>query len=311
MSDVDTIFHCELIPRGIIAETDFKLNFDFRFFKIFHRSSKPKSIFKFQQRRQLTMVTLTQGIVVLILVASSVRVSSFTSHVATTRPLVSRRNTLNTDRSGNALNAMPDGGVVITGGANGVGFAYAGEFMERGYDVVICDVKDCTAAASSLTKRHPNGKVYHIKCDVSNSADVEKLGQFAVKNLKQIGYWINNAGINGGRRDFRDVPISQVEAVVKVNLLGILLCTKVAMSIIEQQEGFTGHIFNTVGSGVKGGGTPGYACYGATKRGLPQLTASLGMSSNADFNSRCQNSQFVRANNYTFRYVAVLQRFFS
>ena len=257
------------------------------------------------------MVTLTQGIVVLILVASSVRVSSFTSHVATTRPLVSRRNTLNTDRSGNALNAMPDGGVVITGGANGVGFAYAGEFMDRGYDVVICDVKDCTAAASSLTKRHPNGKVYHIKCDVSNSADVEKLGQFAVKNLKQIGYWINNAGINGGRRDFRDVPISQVEAVVKVNLLGILLCTKVAMSIIEQQEGFTGHIFNTVGSGVKGGGTPGYACYGATKRGLPQLTASLGMSSNADFNSRCQNSQFVRANNYTFRYVAVLQRFFS
>merc|ERR1719287_97432 len=42
-----------------------------------------------------------------------------------------------------------------------------------------------------------------------------------------------------------------------------------------QQAGVTGHIFNTVGSGVKGGGTPGYACYGATKRGLPQLTQSL------------------------------------
>lgn len=41
------------------------------------------------------------------------------------------------------------------------------------------------------------------------------------------------------------------------------------------QGGVTGHIFNTVGSGVKGGGTPGYACYGATKRGLPQLTDSL------------------------------------
>ncbi len=43
----------------------------------------------------------------------------------------------------------------------------------------------------------------------------------------------------------------------------------------KQKDGFTGEIFNTVGSGVKGGGTPGYACYGATKRGLPQLTASL------------------------------------
>lgn len=34
-------------------------------------------------------------------------------------------------------------------------------------------------------------------------------------------------------------------------------------------------ILFSVGSGVKGGGTPGYACYGATKRGLPQLTDSL------------------------------------
>ena len=42
-----------------------------------------------------------------------------------------------------------------------------------------------------------------------------------------------------------------------------------------EQEGVTGHIFNTVGSGVKGGGTPGYATYGATKRGLPQFTDSL------------------------------------
>jgi NAD(P)-dependent dehydrogenase (short-subunit alcohol dehydrogenase family) len=167
-------------------------------------------------------------------------------------------------------------GVVITGSAGGVGFAYAGEFMDRGYNVVICDVKDCTPAARALKARHPNGNVYHTKCDVSNAADVEKLGAFAKKNLGTVGYWINNAGINGGRRDLRDVPVSQVEAVIKVNLLGILLCTKVAMSIMEQQNGVTGHIFNTVGSGVKGGGTPGYACYGATKRGLPQLTATLG-----------------------------------
>jgi chlorophyll(ide) b reductase len=47
------------------------------------------------------------------------------------------------------------------------------------------------------------------------------------------------------------------------------------MDIMGKQAGVTGHIFNTVGSGVKGGGTPGYACYGATKRGLPQLTATL------------------------------------
>jgi chlorophyll(ide) b reductase len=166
-------------------------------------------------------------------------------------------------------------GVVITGSAGGVGFAYAGEFMDRGYSVVICDVKDCTSAAKVLAQRHPNGTVFHTKCDVSNGLDVEKLGKFSQQKLGTIGYWINNAGVNGGRRDLRDVPVSQVELVVKVNLLGILLCTKVAMDVMGKQDGVTGHIFNTVGSGVKGGGTPGYACYGATKRGLPQLTASL------------------------------------
>jgi len=168
------------------------------------------------------------------------------------------------------------GGVVITGSAGGVGFAYAGEFMRRGYDVVICDIKDCSAAAAVLERRFPNGgKVYQTTCDVSDSASVEALGKFAKENLGTIGYWINNAGINGGRRALSEVPVSQVEMVVKVNLLGILLSTKVAMDIMADQNGFTGHIFNTVGSGVKGGGTPGYACYGATKRGLPQLTASL------------------------------------
>merc|ERR1719469_193519 len=44
---------------------------------------------------------------------------------------------------------------------------------------------------------------------------------------------------------------------------------------MEQQKGVESHIFNTVGSGVKGGATPGYVAYGAAKRGLPQMTASL------------------------------------
>mmetsp|Transcript_7273 Transcript_7273/g.17734 ORF Transcript_7273/g.17734 Transcript_7273/m.17734 type:complete len:330 (-) Transcript_7273:54-1043(-) len=168
-----------------------------------------------------------------------------------------------------------NGGVVITGSAGGVGWAYAGEFMDRGYDVVICDVKDCTVAAAALERDHKKAKVYYTQCDVSDSESVLNLAKFAKEKLGTVTHWINNAGINGGRRDLRDVPMSQVELVVKVNLMGVLLCTKAAMDVMGEQAGVTGHIFNTVGSGVKGGGTPGYACYGATKRGLPQLTDSL------------------------------------
>jgi len=177
-------------------------------------------------------------------------------------------------RSATSL-AMANGGVVITGSAGGVGWAYAGEFMDRGYDVVICDVKDCAPGAAALEQNHKGGKVFHTKCDVSDSESIAQLIEFSKKNLGTVTHWINNAGVNGGRRDLRDVSVSTVEMVIKVNLMGTLLCTKAAMELMGEQAGVTGHIFNTVGSGVKGGGTPGYACYGATKRGLPQLTDSL------------------------------------
>ena len=68
---------------------------------------------------------------------------------------------------------------------------------------------------------------------------------------------MNNAGINGGRRALADLTMGQVEAVVRVNLFGVFFCMKVALDMMGTQAGVTGHIFNTVGSGVKGGGTPG------------------------------------------------------
>jgi chlorophyll(ide) b reductase len=138
-----------------------------------------------------------------------------------------------------ASSSSSAGGVVITGGANGVGFAYAGEFMDRGFDVVICDIQDSTTAAKALAARHPNGRIFHTKCDVSDAASVQKLGIFAKENLGTINHWINNAGINGGRRSLREVPFGAVEAVVKVNLLGILYCTKVAMDIMADQVSFS------------------------------------------------------------------------
>jgi len=142
---------------------------------------------------------------------------------------------------------------------------------------VICDVKDPSGAVEALRKKHEGSiaRVHGCVCDVSDAASVEKLGVFAQEKLGTIHYWINNAGINGGRRPFTSLSTSTVEAVVKVNLIGILLCTKVALDIMQKQKGVESHIFNTVGSGVKGGGTPGYVAYGATKRGLPQMTDSL------------------------------------
>jgi len=166
-------------------------------------------------------------------------------------------------------------GIVITGGAGGVGYAYADELVKRGHQVVVCDVRDPSEAVAALQKKHPKGLIYGTACDVSSIESITKLISFVKETIGTVHYWINNAGINGGRRRFTELSMEEVEAVLKVNLGGILLCTHAAMRMMEQQKGVTSHIFNTVGSGVKGGGTPGYVAYGATKRGLPQMTDSL------------------------------------
>jgi chlorophyll(ide) b reductase len=59
-------------------------------------------------------------------------------------------------------------GVVVTGGAGGVGYAYADEFLARGHWVVICDVKDPEPAVQSLRQKHAGGlgRVYGTTTDV-------------------------------------------------------------------------------------------------------------------------------------------------
>lgn len=182
--------------------------------------------------------------------AAVITALAFASNVASTSAFAPASNSLQTRSASpflakasvrsarNSLSMVTEGnggGVVVTGGAGGVGFAYAGEFMDRGYDVVICDVKDCTTAAKVLASRHPNGRIFHTKCDVSDAKSVQALGKFAQSKMGKVGYWINNAGINGGRRALMDVSVGMVEAVVKVNLLGVLLGTKVAMDIMASQ----------------------------------------------------------------------------
>ena len=172
---------------------------------------------------------------------------------------------------------LPSGsfGAVITGGAAGVGYAYADEFLRRGHKVMICDIKDPASAVAALQAKHPGAEVFGSVCDVSDTASVRAFAKESAAKLGTVHYWVNNAALNGGRKPFLEVSDEAIEAVVKVNMFGVLICTKVAMELMFDQAGVEGHVFNTVGSGVRGGGTPGYVTYGAAKRGLPQMTDSL------------------------------------
>ncbi|KAL3532449.1 hypothetical protein ACH5RR_005970 [Cinchona calisaya] len=181
--------------------------------------------------------------------------------------------------------------VVITGSTRGLGKALAREFLLSGDRVVVAsrslesvdttiqelqeNLKQVLITSDvSSSKKLAQAKVVGIACDVSIPADVQKLANYAVKELGSIDIWVNNAGTNKGFRPLLQFSDDDIQQIVSTNLVGSILCTREAMQIMQSQK-LGGHIFNMDGAGSGGSSTPLTAVYGSTKCGLRQLQSSL------------------------------------
>lgn len=168
--------------------------------------------------------------------------------------------------------------IVITGSTKGIGYALAREFLSNGARVVISSrTKEHVQEAVTELAKEFGENVEGAQADVSVFEDLQGLAQFAEDHFGEIDVWINNAGVPGESGTFlKDVTPGSLKTVVETNLLGTLYGCKAAIPCMASG----GHIFNMDGYGANGMSTPGMAAYGATKRGIPQLTESLNKEKN-------------------------------
>jgi NAD(P)-dependent dehydrogenase (short-subunit alcohol dehydrogenase family) len=89
--------------------------------------------------------------------------------------------------------------------------------------------------------------------------------------LGTVDVWICNAGYSGSFKPFLASDPAALEAVVKTNLLGTLLCVREASKLMLQQQ-LGGHIFMMDGAGADGSATPQYAAYGEGGAGASNLS---------------------------------------
>lgn len=165
---------------------------------------------------------------------------------------------------------------VITGSTKGIGLAMARQFLSFGDRVVISSrtAEHVEKAVAELGVEFGPDNVRGLPADVSDAAGMEALADFARTQYGHIDIWINNAGTNGYQNAMLvDCDPALLETVVQTNLLGTLLGCRTALCVMLAQG--SGHVFNMDGRGADGTATPGFAAYGATKRSVPQLTASL------------------------------------
>ena len=155
---------------------------------------------------------------------------------------------------------------IVTGGAQGIGFAGAKLFAAEGAKVFIADIN-----AEKGEKAADEIGAAFVRCDVSKAADVEAV----VKAAGAVDVLYNNAGIFWTGHDGRLTDISEEDwdRVIAINLKSVYLFSKFAIRSM-MAAGRGGAIVNT-GSSAAQIGIPDCDAYTATKGAIVQLTKSL------------------------------------
>ena len=159
---------------------------------------------------------------------------------------------------------------VITGGASGMGRAFADRFAAEGMKLVLGDIEQPELARAVDELKAAGAEVIGVRTDVAELADVEALRDRTLEEFGAVHVVCNNAGVAGG--SVIDSPIEVWRWVMGVNLWGVIHgCHTFLPHLLEQDEG---HVVNT--ASIAGlAGAAGLGVYCTTKFGVVGLSDSL------------------------------------
>jgi len=160
---------------------------------------------------------------------------------------------------------------VVTGGAQGIGYAIAERMLASGAAVSLWDL-DAGKLAEAKASLANAGKVFVEQVELTSESAV---GAAAARTIGAAGKIdiVVNAGITGGNGTTWELAPDVWRRVLEVNLVApYLVCRAIVPHLIENKYGRIVNVASVAGKE----GNPNASHYSASKAGLIALTKSLG-----------------------------------
>ena len=166
---------------------------------------------------------------------------------------------------------LKDKVAIITGGAQGLGRAFALKLASEGCKVAIADIQQDKAEATAREVRHNGDEALVVRTDVTQEQDTLEMACKTVGTFGRIDVLVNNAAIFP-LRNWYEITSEEWDRVMAVNLKGYFLCSKAVFPYMREQRG--GKIIN-MSSNTALAGTPAFLHYVCSKGAIVAMTRSL------------------------------------
>lgn len=172
------------------------------------------------------------------------------------------------------MSAIEGRTAIVTGAASGIGRGAALALARAGARVVVTDLDPDGAEAVAGAIRETGGEAVATGCDVGRDGQFEIVRDLALARFGRVDIVMNNAGvILSGLPE--DIPFSEWERVLNVNLLSVVRSNAVFLPLLLAQG--SGHLVNTASFA----GLYSYAFdrlpYAASKAAIFQLSEGLAL----------------------------------
>lgn len=122
--------------------------------------------------------------------------------------------------------------ILITGGATGIGYALAKQFIGLGNKVVICGRRELKLKEAK--EQFP--EIITSVCDLEVEAERVGLARWISENYPELNVLINNAGVQNGLSILSDINIEKIHQEIEINFVAPVHLSNLFVPILKKSE---------------------------------------------------------------------------